>query len=111
MNGSLQLAHPDNPCLELRAQGNRLICEETGDQFPIVDGIPRLVREVDDGQKQTMDGFSYKWEKTPDFGRTREHQRVFMQAYREWFGVKSTYDFAQYMEGKSVLNAGCGCGR
>lgn len=111
MDCQLKLAHPEQPDLPLRDQGSELVCEVTGDRFPIVNGIPRLVPDVDSGQKQTMDGFSYKWEKTPDFGKTLAHKSVFLKAYQEWFGVDSCDDFAPYFEGKTVLNAGCGCGR
>jgi len=107
----LQLTHPEKPQLALQNGAGYLFCDDTGEQFPIVNGIPRMVRQIDDGQTQTMDGFSYKWERTPNFGKTQEHQRVFLQAYREWFGINTTDDFAKYMKDKVVLNAGCGCGR
>jgi arsenite methyltransferase len=111
MSTQMQLTHPEQPKLKLHEAGESLVCEATGETFPIINGIPRLVGGVDGEQKQTMDGFSYKWEKTPQFGKTPEHQRVFLQAYKEWFGVNSTDDFGRYMKGKTVLNAGCGCGR
>ena len=111
VNTNLKLTHPEKPSLPLRQEKDFVICETTGETFPIRNGIPRLVREIDAGQQQTMDGFSYKWEKTPGFGQTPEHQRVFLQAYREWFGVDTVEDFARFMKGKYLLNAGCGCGR
>ena len=60
---------------------------------------------------QTRDGFSYKWTRTTDFGSTEAHRQVFLQAYREWFGITTFDDFAVHMQGKCVLNAGCGSGR
>jgi SAM-dependent methyltransferase/uncharacterized protein YbaR (Trm112 family) len=111
VNTELPLTHPEQPHHPLRPEGDRLVCEATGEAFPIINGIPRLVGEVDAGQAQTRDGFSYKWERTPNFGQAPEHRRVFLGAYREWFGVESEADFARFMQGKVVLNAGCGCGR
>jgi arsenite methyltransferase len=108
---NINLTHPEKPHLLLRQEKESLVCESTGEKFPIVNGIPRLVREIDSEQQQTMDGFSYLWEKTPVLGQTQEHQRVFLQAYREWFGVNSAEDFSRFMKGKLVLNAGCGCGQ
>jgi SAM-dependent methyltransferase len=111
VNPKLQLTHPDNPYLCLRQENGHLVCEATGETFPVSNGIPRLVRDIDQCQAQTKDGFSYKWERNPDWGKTGNHRRVFLQAYREWFGVNSFDDFARYMKGKVLLNAGCGCGR
>ncbi len=111
MTSDLQLRHPEQPRLALVPEKDRLVCSTTGDTFPIIDGIPRLVPLVDADQTQTRDGFAYKWARNGNFGKTPEHKRVFLQAYREWFGIRSEDDFGRYMAGKVVLNAGCGCGR
>jgi len=105
------LFHPENPMLPLDVQGDRLVCNATGETFPIVDGIPRLVPMIDREQEQTQNGFGYKWKRTPNFGVEAGHKAVTLQAYREWFGAQDADDFGVHMRGKSLLNAGCGCGR
>ena len=107
----VDFVHPQNQAWPLLREPERLYCPANGDAFPVVGGIPRLAGEVDQDQSQTRDGFSYKWTRTTDFGSTEAHRQVFLQAYREWFGITTFDDFAVHMQGKCVLNAGCGSGR
>lgn len=107
----LAFVHPRNPSLSLVHHPDRLECPHSGDVFPIVDGVPRLVPLVDAKQEQTQEGFAYKWQRTSHLGSTPEHRAVFLEAYKEWFGVDDADGFAPHMAGKTVLNAGCGNGR
>ncbi len=105
------LTHPFDPTLALEVDGERLVCQATGETFPIVRGIPRLVSTIDEQQEQTQEGFGYKWNRTPNFGAEPGHLAMTLQAYQEWFGIQQPDDFAVHMRGKTLLNAGCGCGR
>ncbi len=107
----VSLVHPQDPSLPLEVQDNRLVCNATGESFPIINGIPRLVGGIDEQQEQTQEGFGYKWQRTPKFGAEPGHLAMTLQAYREWFGIEKPEDFAVHMKGKTLLNAGCGCGR
>ena len=92
-----------------------LICAACREQFPIVDGIPRLLlsplREallgegkasgVDALQVETARSFGFEWNRFPEM-------------YREW--RQSFINYMQphppeYFLGKRALDAGCGTGR
>ena len=105
------LVHPHDASLPLEWCDDRLVCNATGESFPILHGVPRLVPVIDQQQEQTQEGFAYKWQRNSNFGAEPGHRAMQLQAYREWFGVASGDDFAPHMQGKTVLNAGCGCGR
>ena len=40
-----------------------------GNRYPIRDGIPRFVADVDAGQAQTAESFGYKWTRHANWGQ------------------------------------------
>jgi SAM-dependent methyltransferase len=70
--------------------------------FPVVRGIPRLVREasLDREQSRTAAAFGYSWTRYPKQNPYTEEQ------WRDWVYPLSPADFA----GRVVLDAGCGLG-
>src|SRR5262249_5688048 len=86
-----------------------LICKE---RYPIIRGIPRLLRRqlrdallaghpTSDPQMRTARSFGYEWSRFPEM-------------YREWEQTFLDYmrpHTAEFFRGKKVLDAGCGNGR
>ncbi len=109
--GTLSFAETNGKFADLEG----LVCTECGMQFPVKDGIPRLLlpplREalldngrasgVDATQVETALSFGFEWHRFPEM-------------YREW--EKQFLDYmqphdAEFFRGKPILDAGCGNGR
>jgi SAM-dependent methyltransferase/uncharacterized protein YbaR (Trm112 family) len=92
-----------------------LTCAQCGENFPVIDGIPRLLlsplregllgngsaMETDERQVKTALSFGFEWQRFPEM-------------YEEW--NQSFLDYMQphgpkFFRGKKVLDAGCGNGR
>jgi SAM-dependent methyltransferase len=84
---------------EFAGRDSTLVCRQDH-SFPIVRGIPRLVREesLDPGQTRTAAAFGYSWSHYPKQNPYTEDQ------WRDWIVPLSERD----LEGKVVLDAGCG---
>src|SRR2546423_12870524 len=98
------------------ATGNTsLACEACNLDFPIVNGVPRMLlpamrkaltnqnsqSDFDKRQAETALSFGYEWTRFPEM-------------YREW--EQSFLDYmqphaAEFFHGKKILDAGCGNGR
>jgi SAM-dependent methyltransferase len=85
----------------LSSSGGALICAE-GDRFPVVRGIPRLVpgASLDAERTRTADAFGYSWGHYPKKNPYTEEQ------WRDWVVPLTAAD----LEGKTVLDVGCGLG-
>ena len=83
-----------------------------GTEYPIVDGVPVLVRAdaFADGQQETVDSFSWKWEKAPTYRtETIEH---YTRWYLERYGFETEEALARFLEPKErILDAGTAHGR
>src|ERR1700752_5056144 len=99
----------------LSASGNDLNCAPCSVEYPIVDGIPRMLAPnlrdalagqvsatgTDAKQVETALSFGYEWQRFPEM-------------YEEW--ERQFLDYMQphgpeFFRGKKVLDAGCGNGR
>lgn len=89
--------------LSLQAGGDAaLMCANCGKSYPIVDGIPRFVGELEDGTAaRTQASFGYEWTHFNDWSPSGETN------FNDYFeGV----DFGALRDA-TVLDGGCGMGR
>jgi arsenite methyltransferase len=105
----IEFVDPSDRRLMLVRRGDALVSPR-GHSFPIVDGIPRFVRTDDAGQAQTAESFGYKWTRQSDWGFKPEHDEVVWNFWRDVFGWDGPDDLRRLMEGRLVLDAGCGSG-
>jgi SAM-dependent methyltransferase len=75
--------------------------------FPVIDGIPRFVTDVDAKQKQTEESFAYIWQQQRDFSKAgRAVNRAWLV---ERYGFASVDDMRAYFARSGrILDAGCG---
>jgi len=80
--------------------------------FPVTKGVPRLLVESDNAQKQVQDSFSEKWNRVPNYGfetRTKDFQ---LNWYLERYGWGNIENLAGFLQDKKfILDAGTGLGR
>ncbi len=84
----------------------------TGTEYRIEGGIPILVRgdEFAEGQKETVDTFSFKWEAAKDYRKTTEGH--YLKWYLDRYGFGTEAGLAQLLRGKQrILDAGTAHGR
>lgn len=78
----------------------------SGERFPIIDGVPRF--EPDFGEDET---FSFKWRLIGDsYGHEEPVQTIRRQWYLDRFGYTNETELRKRLEGRTVLDAGCGSG-
>lgn len=77
----------------------RLICSGCNKEFPVADGIPKLLTDLE--EKSTAERFGYEWRSFPRISPAYERQ------FLDWI---SPID-KDFFRGKIVLDAGCGKGR
>lgn len=91
---------PDNTCLAEILRDNS--------EYALVNGIPRQKKVYSPSQRQTEQTFAFKWSKRD----TYESDAVYA-ASKKWlnerYGLPDT-DFSKLLEGKTLLDAGCGAG-
>lgn len=104
------LCSPDG--YEVEVAGDMLHCEETGENFPIINDIPRFGGGLEAGQEQVQETFAYKWNRTPDWGIHGETARVLTNWMMPTIGFRDEQAYADYLRPrKIILDAGCGNGR
>lgn len=83
-----------------------------GNAYPVVNAIPRFVSYNDQGQEQTSNSFGYKWNKQQDWGIKVEHDDINLvwSIWKDFYGWNGPEDLRKLVEGKVVLDAGCGSG-
>ena len=87
-----------------------LVCGSCGSAWPVVEGVPSLVGDPGDMSK-VQSSFGFQWtsyyqhrfEQETVFGRTAEQDLAY---FLYSMGLQ-----AEDIEGKRILDAGCGCGR
>jgi arsenite methyltransferase len=97
--------------LRLRDNGAGPVLEaEDGQSYPIRNGIPRFVGDLDEGQAQTERSFGFKWNwrEFSDSPRLREQ-------FGDWvsnrYGFADLDDMRAFFEARErILDAGCGAG-
>jgi SAM-dependent methyltransferase len=105
----MDFVDPLDRALPLVREGERLV-SAAGRSYPVIDGIPRFVGAESAGQLQTSTSFGYKWTKQSDWGFKPGHDDVVWSFWRDIFGWEGPDDLRRLMEGKRVLDAGCGSG-
>ncbi len=85
---------------------------ESGASYPIIDGVPRLIRDAEMGeeQKKTVESFSWKWQKAEQYRTaTLEH---YTRWYLDRYGFRTEEALGQFLAGKTrMLDAGTAHGR
>ncbi len=84
----------------------------SGAKYPITEGVPSLVRadQFSEGQKETVESFSYKWQKAKEYRKTTEGHYLKWYLDRYGFGTeKALGDFLK--DKKRILDAGTAHGR
>lgn len=89
----------------LQPDGESLVCVDQGHRFPVVNGMPRFVGELDSGPAQVQEAFDF------------EHRR-YHDSEHTLFGPQLVDQFlehvdlpASFFEGKRCVDIGCGSGR
>ena len=98
---------PDAPEIEIGE-----LVSETGALYPIIDGVPDLVvrDEFSQGQRETVDSFSWKWERATGYrANTLAH---YTQWYLDRYGFGTEESLASFLRGATtILDAGTAHGR
>ena len=106
VKGAAISANDCRKCFAHEVIGGTLV-SETGERYPIVDGIPRMVSNQDlDWVKKNQDTFSLEW-KMFRFGERNWGQDLEFRK-EQWLkglGVK-----VEDLQGKLIYDAGCGSG-
>ena len=88
------------------------LVSESGMVYPIVGGVPDLVvrDEFSEGQQQTVDSFSWKWERVPAYREgTLAH---YTQWYLDRYGFGTEQRLAAFLQDvRVILDAGTAHGR
>ena len=87
-----------------------LYCSLSELTYPVRDGMARFVREIESGQKQVMDGFSFKWKRS-EWGYEEDHIKLLKKFFYDRFCFSSDTDVKNFFSGKTVLHAGVGNGQ
>ena len=88
------------------------LCTPSGTEYRIEGGVPILVRDDQfaEGQKETVDSFSFKWEAAKDYRKTTEAH--YLKWYLDRYGFGTEEDLAKLLLGKTrILDAGTAHGR
>jgi uncharacterized protein YbaR (Trm112 family) len=88
------------------------LVSESGRTYEIEDGIPILIdhAQFSHGQEETVESFSEKWRRAPDYREATRHHYV--QWYLERYGFGTLEGLKEFLAGKRrVLEAGTGHGR
>ena len=100
------------PLLRSPVDGSELTLESaalvdrSGNRFPVDDGVPLFAESA--GSDET---FAFKWQKIGgSYGHEGETRRQRRQWYLDRFGFGTKEELLGFLEGKVVLDAGCGSG-
>jgi len=86
-------------------------CKKCNDTFPLINGIPRFVKDNDKDFIKTEDSFSAKWRKHHSNHQAKDWIDFQKQWFFDRFGWKTIKKFTNYMKTKKfVLEAGTGIG-
>ncbi len=87
-------------------QGSHLVsgflaCRKCSARYPIVRGVPRILRKLSGVEERTAAAFGYEWK------NFRENYGYYQKQFLSWIRPVSP----GFFRGKVVLDAGCGMGR
>ena len=86
----------------------------SGRRYPITSGIPRMLpfELIDEGQKETEQAFSAKWQRAADFGHEEKSRSFYVNWYLDRYQFGTIEGLREFLKGKArVLDAGTGVGR
>lgn len=87
---------------KLRIRGNEVFIDDSENEFPVINGIPRIFKDFEDEKLElTSKSFGYEWSKFNNL--LPDHEAIF----QDYFDLVDASD----IKGKVVLDAGCGMGR
>lgn len=86
-----------------------LSCKGCSGRYSLVREVPDFVGPVCEGQSQTAEAFSFKWQMNMD-GFEEGQLEIMREFHGERFDLRTPDDFRALMEGKVVLDAGVGSG-
>ncbi len=78
-----------------------LVCSGCGKTYPVVGGVPRILRRLSGVERRTAAAFGYEWK------NFREHYGYYEAQFLSWIHPIKP----DFFRGKVVLDAGCGMGR
>jgi arsenite methyltransferase len=84
----------------------------SGAKYPITEGVASLVRadQFSEGQKETVESFSYKWQNAKEYRKTTEGH--YLKWYLDRYGFKTEAALGEFLKGKAkILDAGTAHGR
>lgn len=86
----------------------------SGRRYPITRGVPRMLPAdlIDEGQKETEQAFSAKWQRATDFGHEEKSRMFYVNWYLERYKFGTIEALKDFLGSKTrVLDAGTGNGR
>jgi SAM-dependent methyltransferase len=97
--------------LRLRENGaDPLLETDDGRSYPVRNGIPRFVGELEADQAQTEQSFGFKW-KWREFSDSQRLKEQFGDWVATRYGFSGLDEMREYFEGRErILDAGCGAG-
>src|SRR5947208_30376 len=106
----LQLINPRAEGAEVKE--GTLTCP-SGHTYPIERGVPRLLTaEKAPVRKESVESFSAKWKRIPDFGHEDASRDFYVTWYLQRYGFGDLQGLRRFLADKrTVLDAGTGVGR
>src|SRR5437867_4301829 len=86
----------------------------SGRCYPITRGVPRMLPAdlIDEGQKETEQAFSAKWQRATDFGHEEKSRSFYVNWYLERYKFGAIEALRDFLSSKKrILDAGTGNGR
>lgn len=81
---------------------------DSGNSYPIMNGIPRFALTDDAGQKQTESSFGFKWQQLDSYD-SDEFKRIHSQWLVTKYGFANADEMGHYLaQRQRVMDAGCG---
>jgi SAM-dependent methyltransferase len=86
----------------------------SGRRYPITRGVPRMLPAdlIDEGQKETEQAFSAKWQRATEFGHEEKSRSFYVNWYLERYKFGTIEALRDFLGSKTrILDAGTGNGR
>lgn len=90
------------------------LISSSGRHYAITGGVPRMLTTelVDEGQQETGDTFSAKWQRAKDFGHEEKSRSFYVDWYLERYSLGTIQALREFLSSKTrILDAGTGNGR
>ena len=86
----------------------------SGRRYRVTQGVPRMLPadRIDEGQKETGDAFTAKWQRASDFGHDEKSRTFYVNWYLQRYHFGSIESLKEFLSTKTrILDAGTGNGR